>query len=271
MRQFAQAIYLASATGASELSVAVDPMLDRLRARVAERPDDAVGWRLLGVLHERRGELPWARDAYTNAVRFDPENASARCGLGRVLIAMDQPGEAEGHLQEAVWLAPESDYAREAQSLLQSLHLAMPEPSPEESERPADSLLVQPANFVTDWLKGPALTDAAVVPQESSALSFSMDVGLQFNSNVELAPISRQLSPLEDGSFQAFMAPDVEYAIVDNAQWRLASQFYGFFNFNEGHLHAYNLQHYEPGIWVRALCDVESHTSCAASGIQLFV
>lgn len=240
--------HFVKAVNASEPLESVDPFLQRLQDRLAERPDDAVGWRLLGAVYEGHGELTLARDAYGNAVRFDPENAAAHCGFGRVLGALGDSATAALHLQEAVWIAPDSHYAQEAQTLIDNLELTT-EASPGAEDTAADdSLFIQPVNFVPDWLKGPALTEDSVFQEETSALSFSLDMGLQFNSNVELAPISRQLSPLEDGSFQTFLAPDVEYAIIDNAYWRLASQFYGFFNFNEGHLNSYNLEHYEPGV-----------------------
>jgi hypothetical protein len=251
MLLFAQAShvpYVFRAVSASEPPESGDLILQRLQNRVAERSDDAVGWRLLGAVYERHGELTSARDAYGNAVRFDPENAAAHCGLGRVLVSLGDAAAAAPHLQEAVWIAPDSHYAQEAQTLIDNLGLTRDGSSGDEGAAANDSLFIQPVNFVTDWLKGPALTEDTGLPDQTSALAFSVDMGLQFNSNVELTPISRQLSPLEDGSFQAFLAPDVEYAIIDNSYWRLASQFYGFFNFNEGHLNSYNLEHYEPGV-----------------------
>jgi hypothetical protein len=224
-------------------------LLQPLRNRVAQQPHDAVGWRLLGAVYERDGELALARDAYFSSVQRDPENAAAHCGLGRVLVALGDVDGAAFHLQEAMWLAPDSHYAEESQSLIDTLPVAAQGPSDDEVDvGNGASLLVRPVNFVTDWLKGPALTESPLIEHESSAFAFSVDVGLQFNSNVELAPISRQLSPLEDGSFQTFLAPDVEYAVIDNSYWRLATNFYGFFNFNEGHLNTYNLEHYEPGV-----------------------
>jgi hypothetical protein len=247
--QLTQTTHFLRNVSATEPREVADPLLQPLRNRVAQQPDDAVGWRLLGAVYERHGELVLARDAYFHAVQHDPENAAARCGLGRVLVTLGDFDGAVSQLQQAVWLAPDSHYAEESRSLIDTLPDAARGPTEAEDDVEEDrSMFIQPVNFVTDWLKGPALTESPVSEYRASAFDLSVDLGLQFNSNVELAPISRQLSPFEDGSFQTFLAPDMEYAVIDNSYWRLATNFYGFFNFNEGHLDTYNLEHYEPGV-----------------------
>jgi hypothetical protein len=77
-----------------------------------------------------------------------------------------------------------------------------------------------------------------------------VETGLMFNSNVELAPISRQLSTSELSSFQAYIVPEIQYLLINNPVWQLGTMFDTYFNLNESHLDAFNLQHYEPGFFL---------------------
>jgi hypothetical protein len=70
-----------------------------------------------------------------------------------------------------------------------------------------------------------------------------------FNSNVALAPISRQLSPDENGGFQAYLEPDMQYAWAKTDSYTAGVQFAGFFACNEPDNSDFNLQHYQPGVY----------------------
>jgi hypothetical protein len=43
--------------------------------------------------------------------------------------------------------------------------------------------------------------------------------------------------------------PEARYLLVDRAQWQLGTMLSTYFNVNESHLKALNLQHYEPGLY----------------------
>lgn len=65
----------------------------------------------LGEIHRRSGDLDRAGELFEAAVRHYPDFEQARVGLGRVLIATDEPEEAVPHLEKAASLDPELDVA----------------------------------------------------------------------------------------------------------------------------------------------------------------
>src|SRR5947207_1092718 len=105
-----------------------------LQARVAGNPDDATGWRLLGKLRVQTGDLGGAREALERAVRLDPDSAAAAFQLAEVLMRCQQQAAAAAQLRRVCELAPDSDYARSAQSFLLQLG-------------PADQSAVIPAGY----------------------------------------------------------------------------------------------------------------------------
>jgi predicted Zn-dependent protease len=62
----------------------------------------------LGELHRRRGQLTAARQMFGRALEHYPDFDEAHIGLGRVLLALEQPGPALKHLQQAVKLSPDN-------------------------------------------------------------------------------------------------------------------------------------------------------------------
>jgi tetratricopeptide (TPR) repeat protein len=232
-----------SATAATPGPAGIDDaLLARVEARVANEPEDSVAWRLLALLCERSGQHTRALESYQRAIRWDPHSTAAWCGLGRVQLALGARDQAVGALRRVRDLAPQSDYAQEAEELLRQL-------GPEAGHGD-----VQLADFTVDWLRptDPPLDLLSENQPDPRPQPFfwSLDVGTQYNSNVALAPISRQLSSQADGGFQAFVAPEMEYAIRENELWRFATCFDGYFNLNESHLNDYNLSHYQPGLYV---------------------
>jgi tetratricopeptide (TPR) repeat protein len=65
----------------------------------------------LGELDRTAGDFPAARRRFEQAVSHYPTFEHALVGLGRTLIALDQPAEALGPLQTALKVNPESDVA----------------------------------------------------------------------------------------------------------------------------------------------------------------
>jgi tetratricopeptide (TPR) repeat protein len=206
-----------------------------LRSRVAARPDDAASWRLLGRALWQQGDLAGGHRSLAEAVRLDPENAAAQCDLGHFLLSVNQPHEAELHLREAARLAPESSYGQHAHTAL--LRLGVPEEE------------IVPVDFQVDWLDAPTADPppADITPQR---LYFRLETGLLYNSNVELAPISRELSASEQASWQYYVAPDLEYRFLTGDRWQSGGLLRSYFNFNEDRFRDFDVQHLEPGLFV---------------------
>lgn len=223
---------------------------DWLTRRLAADPDNASLWRMLGRVRKRQNRLDGARDALEKAVRLEPAAAAARFDLGRVLLDLGQSEAARVHLQQVIELAPESRYAQKARPLLKTLPA---EPSADESEvQPIDyrirnfdgrdTLPTPPSERTTR--DEPATTATA---EPSSPLHVLVEAGGLFNSNVALAPLSRELQPEEPESFQGFIAPSVQWSAIDRRWWRTGPTFSGHFTLNEGNFSRFNLQSYQPG------------------------
>jgi hypothetical protein len=70
-----------------------------------------------------------------------------------------------------------------------------------------------------------------------------------YNSNVALAPLSRELSPADPASPQAFISPDLQLSLIDRRTWRTGTTFRGIFNVGSGDFREFNLQSYRPGLF----------------------
>ena len=213
-----------------------------LRNRVAADPANATNWRLLGKTLEIRGDLAGALDAFHQAVSHDAESAAGHADLARMLAATGQTDRAIEHWYYVLQLAPESDYARQAAAQLQSMPDVV-------AGTPAT-----PASFEVDWLDAmePELGAPAeeVEPLPASPWFWKIETGALYNSNVQLAPISRELNPEDPSSFQAYVAPEFEHRFFRGEVWQAGSLFRGYFNFNEDDFRQFNLQHLEPGLFV---------------------
>jgi len=210
-------------------------MESKIRARVAANPTNAANWRLLGRVLLQQANLTGAEQAFRQAVSLDAASPAAQYDLGRILVDAGRPQEAVNHLQQAVVLAPDSDHAADALALLQQLR-----------QHPGYATLI---SFDGSWLADYSLPEIeTAIP--AKRLSLSLETGLMFNSNVELAPISRQLSTSELSSFQAYLVPEIQYLLIDKPDWQFGTLFNSYFNLNENHVDAFNLQHYEPGFFL---------------------
>ena len=210
----------------------------RLIQRVATRPDDAASWRLLGQLRLQRNDVDGAMAACDQALQLAPNNASAHFDYARVLLAAGEQQQAVHHLEQVIEVAPASDYAREAASELERLPA-----SPREAQLSPLQADLEPNRF-----GGIALvrsTDAAV-----KRLELQVDFGAVYNSNVQLAPISRVVDSAGLASFQGFLAPQFEYRFWGTETWRSGVNFNGYFTINEAELSAFDLQDYQPGVFL---------------------
>lgn len=92
-------------------------LMEKLRAAVAERPDDARGLELLAANEARLGNLPEARAAMENLIRVKGDQATAdeHAALAELMImaagGLVSP-EAESHLARALTLEPRNATAR---------------------------------------------------------------------------------------------------------------------------------------------------------------
>jgi tetratricopeptide (TPR) repeat protein len=228
-----------------------DRLIQRFEARVLENPGDASAWRLLGKARERSGDYAGALTAFSESADLDPLSAAARFDQGRMYLETGQAQDAADSFAEAIHLAPDSSYAQQARELLESL----PEPAGEirltgfeirrfDGSDRVNTLLPQPER------SNPTRTDSETLPP---AWSLRLETGLLYNTNVALAPTSRDLSTGERASFQAFANPDFEWAVLNTLQWRVGPTFQGYFNLNEDHRRDFNLQSYQPGVFAERM------------------
>lgn len=220
-------------------------MEGRLQERVRARPEDAAAWRLLGRIRWRRGDLPAAHEAFRRAVQLDPGSAAAHFDLGRALLAQGQPDAAGLHLRRVLQLAPDSDYAKEARELLRQLPFS-----------PDPSQVVQ-AQFELKGLDVPT----AAAPAASDAprpYEIRLEAGTVYNSNVGLTSLSTEVFPQNQGGAQGFLAPHLAYWLPFGEGWRTGAFLDGNFTLNEGPFHQFNLQHYQPGLFLQRSLEWEA-------------
>lgn len=207
-----------------------------IQARLESRPDDPAAWRLWGRVLERRGDADAALAAFERALELEPENTAAAADLARVLAAGGQTDRAARYWRQAILLAPESAYAAEARARLDELGL--------------DSGEVIQASFEPDWRDNPTSEFAWRDRRPGERFWARLETGAMYNSNVALAPISRELSADERAGFQIFAAPEAELALPLESAWNAAALFDGYFNLNEGPFDDFNIQHVRPGFLV---------------------
>ncbi len=237
------AVLLAQAPQATPPAPPNDGLMTSLYERVQREPKSASGWRLLGRALEKRGDLPGALSAFERAAALEPTSAAAQFDLGRLLAAGGKKEQAAAHLRSAMELAPNSSYAAQAAPLLQQIS-------------PADAPGVKPVSFEVDWQGGPPKSplaeSLAADDDPTDPLAVNWENGVLYNSNVQLSPISRELSSTELASVQAFTAPAFEYRWAGDEDWHASALLDSYFNINEGNFRAFNLQHLQPGLALEA-------------------
>lgn len=212
-------------------------LLDRVQAD----PDSSSSWRLLGRLRLARRDVDGALSATEKAVELEPTSASAQFDLARALMADQREDAAAEHFYLAYQIAPDSEYGLEARRQLDSIGWPAP---------PSFSALGE--NDATPNRFAGALT----TPRNSESdgpFRATLEMGGVYNSNVQLAPISRVVSSPGLGSAQAYLAPEFDRRFASGADWSLGTQYQSYFNLNEGELAEFDLQEYKPGFyWERS-------------------
>jgi hypothetical protein len=209
-----------------------------IQQRLAASPQDASAWRMLGQLALERGAPTEALDAFRRAIQLDRLNVAAYFGLGTAAQQLDRYGDAELAFQHVIELAPESEYAIDAETALAQL------PG-------RDTVL--PVNYELRTFDGSDLAPLIAEPLEdpfptwSDRLEIRTEVGSQFNSNVGLAPSSRELSADTSGGAQALASFTAKWYVYDTERFRIGPMFDSDFTLNEGQLQRFNLQSYRPG------------------------
>ena len=213
-------------------------MEDRLLERVANEPNDGASWRLLGRLRLERNDVTGAIEACDHALQLSPDNASAHFDMARSQMAANNNPLAIHHFEQASAIAPESEYANEAEVFLTELRTATHNASPSQTDGD-----LEPNRFGGSPLgshKG----------NEQRRFDFRLDVGTVYNSNVQLAPVSRVVSSPGSASIQGLLSPQLEYRFLSSPEWRAGTNLRGYFNFNESEFRQFDLQDYQSGAFV---------------------
>jgi hypothetical protein len=219
-------------------------MEQQLLERIAADPDVAGNWRLLGHMRLSRGDVSAALAACQKAVELDPTGASSQFDLAQAFRAAGESSAAAEHFQAAYEAAPQSDYGIEAARCLRQLGR---EPLPPLNEPAA-------ADARAGRFGG---VDSEPSPKSDFALSGLIEFGTLYNSNVQLAPISRIISEPGLGSSQGFVVPDLRWTPLDSQTWRAGTRLRGNFNVNESGLSQFNLQEYQPGFFAERSLFIE--------------
>jgi tetratricopeptide (TPR) repeat protein len=249
-------LLIASAAAAGLVQADAPSMRQRLEARVRQSPDDAVGWRLLAQVRHRDGDGGGALEAAEIAVELDPKSAAAKHDLGRYHLESGASHEASRCFRDVLRLAPESEYAVEALDALRELGDSDDEFQTTTFEiRRFDRTDLVPELAPPEERFDAPLAAPAELPR---SLDFRVEAGVLFNSNVTLAPTSRELSP--DGntkSFQTFVSPELEYSLWNTETWRAGPTFQAYGNLNESHLSDMDLISFRPGLFAERLISLQ--------------
>lgn len=218
------------------------PLIGYLQSRIAANPNDASSWRMLGRLYAQSGQNEAALHALERAVSIDPGSAAAHFDFAFVLRSVNQLTDAADHFTRATELAPDSEYAQKAREHLTSL------PPPRQSQ-------VMQAGYEIKQFDGLDQREPLELRETPSAqalqpLSFRIEGGALYNTNVALTPTSRGFFTDEAASVQGFLNPDLEYRLVNGDMWRAGPTFVAYLNVNENAFSHLNLQSYQPGLFV---------------------
>ncbi|MFM2370538.1 MAG: hypothetical protein RIS85_260 [Pseudomonadota bacterium] len=100
----------------------VDDVVAKLEARLAENPEDAEGWRMLGWSYFQTERYAEAATALKKATKLDPEHAETWSFLGEALVLASKeegrmPRDAKAAFDKAIKLDPKDARARYFQAV----------------------------------------------------------------------------------------------------------------------------------------------------------
>lgn len=219
-----------------------------LQERVLSNPDDAASHRLLGRLLLDEGSVSLSIKHLQLAVDCNPTNAAARFDLGNALAAAEDFAGAREQWETVVELAPDTDYATNARENLAT-----------SSDETADE--VTTVSYEVRDFPGPPeaakIDELTPPPTKSIPVFLRFESGILYNSNVALAPSSRQLASGTRESFQLFASPELEWWAVSKDNWVAGPLFGGYFTWNEEDFQNFNLASYSPGIFLERLDELD--------------
>lgn len=179
------------------------------------------------------------------AVTLSPTSAAAHFDLGRTQQALGDGESAAESFRTVIELAADSEYAESARLILAAHRSAAP---PQDVVVPVDYRIRRfDGSEHADRIEPLGLPEP---PWWKQRLSLNLQMGVLYNSNVALSPLSRELSSESSQSGQLFVEPDLLFAVFDEPSWRSGPTLRGHFTVNEGNLRQFNLQSYRPGWFV---------------------
>lgn len=254
------------------------PMLAILHSRLDEDLNHSDTWRMLGHVHHRLGNFVTAKDCYETALSLMPDNAAAHHDYGVLLNEgvlpddIDNDDKALFHFERVVEIAPDSDYA---QRLIREGFVAQnstdadlqPVEEFAESDLHSNTLFIEsesteeavaPVSYEVQTFDGSAQSNRRLQQIESELASepavkrlfMNVEFGVLYNSNVALAPISRELSNFGPASAQLFFNPDIEWTLRECDGWRMGPFARGYFSINESQLSSLDLASFQPGVFI---------------------
>ncbi len=239
---------------------AEDPILDYLQEQVSRRPEHADSWRLLARHQRKTGQLQVARKTLARAITLAPASLAVLYERGELALLEGDPAAADKAFVELLRQGRESEYAERfrnrhpaAAARLSGVVTAERTAPLEESEEQA-----LPASYEIQTFDGSADAEEAVrrglreAADPLSRLRVFLELGVLYNSNVSLAPTSRDLRQpgTELGAFQLFASPDLEWELLRGASWSLGPIARGYGTINESNLSAFDLTSYQPGFFL---------------------
>jgi tetratricopeptide (TPR) repeat protein len=213
-----------------------DGIVADLKLRVERHPDDGAAWRLLAKALIDRQMFPEAESAAERAVALRPLSVAALFDLGTAKQALNKKTEARAAYETVLDLAPDGENAEAVKTELMKLG---------EEE-------VVLAGFEVRQFDGQEYLEPleeSIPPRRvfSDRFDGRVEMGLLYNSNVALAPVSRQLAPGDRASGQLFVSPELEWTLRDETTWRTGPTLRGHFTRNQSDFENFNLQSYRPG------------------------
>ncbi|MBL8848741.1 MAG: tetratricopeptide repeat protein [Planctomycetaceae bacterium] len=219
---------------------APDQLKHDIRRRVETDPRDAASWRLLARTCIDDGDWEGAISALERALALDDQSAAIYFDYGCAAEHLGRSEVAAAAFNNAIYLAPDSEYALGAEEHLQQLETA-------------DG--IQLASYDIRSFDGSDLIPLILPRQRadesewSDRLNVRLDLSGQYNSNVSLAPSSREINASRKASAQAAASISFAYAAIDVGGLRLGPSFDSDFTLNERNVQQYDLQSYRPGVF----------------------